>query len=153
MICRLERGFQSYHFIKNATSGPNVGLFVIARLMYLLWGHVEWRAYISLRVLRLSREDPWKTKVSKLNVIVQVKEYIARLYVSMKNSTTLLVLVALLQGKNNLHKDFPNDVLRHIVFLDFAFLDELCHVSIFTVLSDDVELASFLINDSDTPII
>ena len=71
----------------------------------------------------------------------------------MKNSTTLLVLVTLPQGKDDLHEDLPNDVFRHVVFLAFAFLDELRHVSVLTVLSDDVELASFLIDDSDTPII
>ena len=51
--------------------------------------------------------------------------------------------VAFVQSQKDLHEDLPDDIFRHEVFLSSALLDQLCHVSIFTVLHDDVELVLF----------
>lgn len=49
--------------------------------------------------------------------------------------------VAFLQSEQHLHEYFPDDILCNKVLVHFAFLDQLCHVAVLTVLHDDVEFA------------
>lgn len=55
--------------------------------------------------------------------------------------------VTLSQSKQNLHEDFPNNVLCYEVFLRLALFYKLCHVSIFTVLHDNVDFLVVPMND------
>lgn len=49
-------------------------------------------------------------------------------------------IVALSERQQYLHEYFPNDVLGDKILVLLALLDELGHVTILTVLHDDVDL-------------
>ena len=55
--------------------------------------------------------------------------------------------MAFLQCQNDLHKNLPYDVFSHKIFFIFAFLDQLCHVSIFTVLHYYEQLLCLLVKN------
>ena len=55
--------------------------------------------------------------------------------------------VTLLQREQNLHKDFPNNVFSHEVFIDLTLLYELGHVPILAILHHNKESTLLLPND------
>jgi hypothetical protein len=92
------------------------------------------------------RKNSRKPEIPELDIILGIKEEVAWLDVSVEN-LALLPVVALSQGKNYLQKDFPDNIFSNIVFLRFAFLNELSHIAVLAVLHDNVNLLRILIYD------
>jgi hypothetical protein len=66
-----------------------------------------------------------------------VKEHIARLQISMQDFPFFSIMT-FFESQYDLHENLPNDILGHEVFVLFALLNKLGHISILTVLHDDV---------------
>lgn len=147
MSLSLKRWLQSNHLIQDAACGPNVCLFIIAMLVNLLWRHVVRSANVRLSILRLSTQNSGKTEIPKLDIIIAVEENIPRFNVSVQNFPQCLMIVTFLQRQYDLHEYLPYDILRHKVLLILALLDQLCHVSIFTVLHNYVQLLGLLVKN------
>jgi hypothetical protein len=91
-------------------------------------------------------QDARKAEIAKLYVVADVEKDIAWLEVSMEDLSFFSV-VAFLQSKYNLKEYFPNDILRNVVLIILALLDELGHVSILAMLHYDVYPLGLLFND------
>ena len=63
---------QGAQLVNNAAEGPDVALFVVFLIMYLLRRHIVRRAHVRKRKLRLVVQDARQPKVSELDVAVEV---------------------------------------------------------------------------------
>ena len=109
--------------------------------MDLLGAHIVGRADVGggqvLFIVAVCLDDPAQAEVAQLNVVAGVKENVARLKIPMENFAALDAPdMALPESEQDLHENFPNDVLGYEVFLQPTLFDQLGHVPVFTELHD-----------------
>jgi len=149
MVVCLEWRAKICHFKKNNTKRPNIALFIITLLVALLRTHVEWATDVCFSKLTLTRNRLRKSEVSKLDVLLLVKEYIWWLNISVQYKLSILALfqiwlllitpMTFKKRESRLHKYFPYEIFVYCLLFLFAFIDKLSEITTFTVLHDDIK--------------
>ena len=140
MVSCFKGRTQSYNFVKQTSSRPDVRLLIILWFIYLFWTHIIRRSHICLCIFRFLGENSWQTKVSQFNIISYVEEDIAWLDISMENLSFRSV-VTLIESLHYLSKNLPNHILCHKIFLLFTFLYQFSKITPSTVFHYYIKLA------------
>lgn len=64
------------------------------------------------------------------------------------NNLSVLMVVTIAQCEDDLHEDLPDYILGNVITVCLALFYELSHVSVFTILHDNVDSFGFLVNYS-----
>ena len=138
-FCR-ERWQKRNEFVNDAACAPDVSLLIVLAFVDLFWAHVVWssntrgRKFLLFVLFYYSGE----AKVTKLNIITAVKENVRWLEITMQNFAAFdASIVTFSKRQQNLHEDFPDNVLGHKILFRLALFDELSHISIFAIFHDN----------------
>lgn len=102
---------------------------------------------MGLSKLRILIHQSAESKVTQFNVILGVYEDICWLDVSMEYFSAFMVMTVD-QGRHNLSKYFPNDVLSYVLFALFTLFEEGAYIASRTILHDDVDCRLLPIDNS-----
>lgn len=84
-VQRLEGWVEGAELVYNTTKRPNVTLLIVLLVMNLLRRHIIRRSDVRERELGFIIKNPRKSKVSQLDVAVQVKEDVAGFQVTVQD--------------------------------------------------------------------
>ena len=96
---------------------------------------------------RLVSHDPAESEISELYIALTIYEHIAWFEISVKDFA-FLPTVALKQSKVHLCQYFPCHFFRNVLLRFLASFDQSSHVSLLTILHNDIDAARLLVDDA-----